>query len=722
MTQTATNTQPSSATSLLQRMYAPVSIDFLVYFRIAFGAIMLWEMVRYIEAGWVQSLFIDPPIHFTYFGFSWVKPWPGDGMHWHFYVLLGCAACIMLGFCYRLAAVLFAIGFTHVFLIDQSYYLNHFYLVCLVSFTMVLLPANRAFSLDAKLRPKIYSAFTPVWTFWILRILVGITYSYGAIAKLGWDWLTGNPMRQMLAQADTYPILGQFFHLEPVIRFYAWSGLFLDLLIVPALMWKRTRLFALLAAAFFHLSNDQMFQIGIFPWFMLTSTLILWPPKKLEFLWFSQTMLGVIYVYACVAMMNTPWGDDVVIRTAALFLSVGCLPLMLWKPARVPGFILAAAWLLVGPRYFGYGQLPPTLVSILPGLIVWAVIVLYPPDFLQEFRLVPETDEAPSQPGVLSLAQQLTAYVVIAFVAIQLIVPFRHWLYPGTVHWTEEGHLFAWHMKLRYKNGAATFYAFDKQGKPISNLLAGGYLVAKSDEQGNLTHLLDGRGVEKYSLATHGKRVLAVDADGTARFGLDAAGFPRFELGEDGERIALLNNMGDRVCRIRTVDDRLLVLNHLDVPLYEIDEQGRFIFLVDKQGERERSFNPMQDRVDRFGPEDRPVRIFDDKKKPILRPESPYYLSRRQRSKMAERPEMLIQYAHYLVDALKQQGFDDIDLRTESFCSLNGREPQRFIDPEVNLAKAQRSLGHVDWILPLDPTAEPGVLYKRELARRDDQE
>jgi hypothetical protein len=32
-------------------------------------------------------------------------------------------------------------------------------------------------------------------------------------------------------------------------------------------------------------------------------------------------------------------------------------------------------------------------------------------------------------------------------------MPFRHHLYPGNVNWTEEGHNWSWHMKLRDKRG-----------------------------------------------------------------------------------------------------------------------------------------------------------------------------------------------------------------------------------------------------------------------------
>ena len=89
---------------------------------------------------------------------------------------------------------------------------------------------------------------------------------------------------------------------------------------------------------------------------------------------------------------------------------------------------------------------------------------------------------------------------------------------------------------------------------------------------------------------------------------------------------------------------------------------------------------------------------------------------------MAERPEMVLQYAHFLAAALRRQGYADVEIRADVFCSLNGREEQRLIDPEVNLAAVKRSLGHADWILPLDPTAKPGVLYKRELTRSGDRQ
>jgi hypothetical protein len=48
-----------------------------------------------------------------------------------------------------------------------------------------------------------------------------------------------------------------------------------------------------------------------------------------------------------------------------------------------------------------------------------------------------------------------------AYVLVQVLLPLRHWLYPGNVSWTEEGHRFSWHMKLRRKAGEMTITVRD---------------------------------------------------------------------------------------------------------------------------------------------------------------------------------------------------------------------------------------------------------------------
>ena len=64
--------------------------------------------------------------------------------------------------------------------------------------------------------------------------------------------------------------------------------------------------------------------------------------------------------------------------------------------------------------------------------------------------------EGSSYPSLVA-PKKLVAGLLAAYLAVQLFFPLRHYLYPGNVSWTEEGHNFAWHMKLRTKGGEAVF-------------------------------------------------------------------------------------------------------------------------------------------------------------------------------------------------------------------------------------------------------------------------
>src|SRR5215216_2774879 len=264
-------------------LFEPVDISFLVFFRILFGGIMLWEVYRYFSYGWISRYYVEPVVNFTYYGFSWVKPWPGRGMYIHFFVLGLAAACVMLGFVYRIAAPILFLAFTYFFLLDQTRYLNHFYLVCLISFLMCFLPAERAFSVDALLRRKIRSDVVPAWTLWLLRAQVGIPYFYGGIAKLNSDWIHGGePMRIWLSPLTAMPAFGHIFKADWLVYSFVIGGLMIDLLVVPLLLWRRTRLFVFAAAVLFNLINAVIFEIGIFPWLMLGALLIFFPPDLLR--------------------------------------------------------------------------------------------------------------------------------------------------------------------------------------------------------------------------------------------------------------------------------------------------------------------------------------------------------------------------------------------------------------------------------------------------------
>ena len=49
----------------------------------------------------------------------------------------------------------------------------------------------------------------------------------------------------------------------------------------------------------------------------------------------------------------------------------------------------------------------------------------------------------------------------------------------------------------------------------------------------------------------------------------------------------------------------------------------------------------------------------------------------------------------------RREGYDNVEVRARVMVSLNGREPQLLIDPEIDLAKEQVSLLPASWIVPL---------------------
>lgn len=61
----------------------------------------------------------------------------------------------------------------------------------------------------------------------------------------------------------------------------------------------------------------------------------------------------------------------------------------------------------------------------------------------------------------LSLRRRLLLGFIAVWLALQILVPLRHLLYPGSASWSEQGHRFAWQMKLRDKEAEAMFLVRD---------------------------------------------------------------------------------------------------------------------------------------------------------------------------------------------------------------------------------------------------------------------
>ncbi|MDQ3653496.1 MAG: HTTM domain-containing protein, partial [Chloroflexota bacterium] len=240
----------------------------------------------------------------------------------------------------------------------------------------------------------------PTWALVLLVAQMSIVYIYGGFAKLNGDWLRGEPMRTWLADESDLLVVGRWVTDEWFVYFVSYSGLLLDLLIVSALLWPKTRWFAVIALVLFHRFNAALFSIGIFPMFATAAIVLFLPPDLPR------------RVATSVQSMFTPQHR----RSAT---------------ARKSKRVSASS-----------PEVPP-------------IVTLNRRSALQRV-------------GIACIA---------AYVAIQLLLPLRYFLYPGNPAWTDQGDRFAWRMMLHSKVGDVTYEITDPQTGTTWDVDPGTYLT-----------------------------------------------------------------------------------------------------------------------------------------------------------------------------------------------------------------------------------------------------
>jgi hypothetical protein len=303
-----------------------------------------------------------------------------------------------------------------------------------------------------------------------------------------------------------------------------------------------------------------------------SDTIPAWP------IWLLRAQIGIVYFYAAIAKINADWllhaeplkmwlsartdfpiiGQFFDEAWMAYLLSYGgflldllVFPCLLWRRTRMIAFVFAVIFHLMNARLFSIG--------IFPWMMIAATAIFFAPDFPRRLvkRWFPVKQQRPLpliDPKHLRWWRSNTCTLLSIYLVLQLLIPLRHFLYPGNVNWTYEGHRFSWHMKLLSKQGDVQFFVTD----------------------------------------------------------------------------------------------------------------------------------PIRDRTWEFDPET--------------------YLTRWQARTMAGRPDMILQFSHHIADEMRKAGYERVEVRAEAMLSLNGRNPQLLIDPDVDLAAQPRSLSAASWIMPLTET------------------
>ena len=197
-----------------------------------------------------------------------------------------------------------------------------------------------------------------------------------------------------------------------------------------------------------------------------------------------RVMMTILYVYAGLAKVNSDWlleaqplltwlpakNDLPLLGTlfnevwiAYLFSWAGCLydltiPFFLsWKRTRVWAFAAVVVFHLLTAVLFPIGMFP--------HIMIVSALIFFPPSFHEKIvsrlsQFFRWQNPFATQVSIFSFAKSRKVAlkgVLLFFMVVQLLFPFRYLLYPGELFWTEEGYRFSWRVMLMEKAGYTIF-------------------------------------------------------------------------------------------------------------------------------------------------------------------------------------------------------------------------------------------------------------------------
>jgi vitamin K-dependent gamma-carboxylase len=244
----------------------------LCIFRIIWGCVLWYEANKYSVSQYAltRQHYYSSSFLFTYDGFPMIERVEFETMMVLMDVFRYCSYFIVLGVFYRVAMPVATVIFTYIYLLDQTQYLNHHYLIILISFVMMLAPANCRFSLDAYIWPDLfYNKRVSNYWYIALRSQLALIYVFAAAVKLNEDWLRGEPMRHWMINERTknYTLLWKLTNHWSGPYLFSFGGLVFDMFIIPMLCMRSwVHWIGMVCYFSFHLINKLTMGIGVFPY------------------------------------------------------------------------------------------------------------------------------------------------------------------------------------------------------------------------------------------------------------------------------------------------------------------------------------------------------------------------------------------------------------------------------------------------------------------------
>lgn len=227
-----------------------------------------------------------------------------------------------------------------------------------------------------------------------------------------------------------------------------------------------------------------------------------------------KLQIGVVYVYAGIAKLNTEWllqalplrlwlpaHNDLpligslletpqmayVFSWAGALFDLSVVFLLLWTPTRIWAYAAVVVFHLTTGWLFPIGMFPYIMMGI--------TLVFFSANFhqtcLRELRRVgayllrftiPRRSMISYRLMPIPAAPCYVPYVLSILMIVQVLLPWRYLLYPGDLFWTEQGYRFSWRVMLMEKAGYTVFHVQDTTTGRYGDVMPGDYLTCQQEK------------------------------------------------------------------------------------------------------------------------------------------------------------------------------------------------------------------------------------------------
>lgn len=199
--------------------------------------------------------------------------------------------------------------------------------------------------------------------------------------------------------------------------------------------------------------------------------------------WMLRFQVGCVYVFGGIAKLNADWlfcaqpltswlGANTempligrwlhlkqtayAFSWAGAFYDLTIVGWLLWRRSRPFAYMAVLVFHLLTARLFQIGMFPWVMIAATPIFFSPS----WPRVLLARLGLPLKLKAKDPRPMYFPASSQLFCAL---FVVWHLLVPLRHWAYPGNMLWTEQGFRFSWNVMLIEKNGALDMTVVDRR-------------------------------------------------------------------------------------------------------------------------------------------------------------------------------------------------------------------------------------------------------------------